>query len=549
MSRNESSDDSTELALLDVVRQFEDEPVFAIPRILSMVCRGVGAKAGRILLLSAETGQLEPVAWFPEPAEGQADTTSAWPTLDLADYPTTPTWDDALYRSPAVRSETVVGAVELDGAEGTPRDRLLIEAVTGILPMARANRSLHTGLIHVPPIPDVDGDEGAFRSEVHAYLDAHTRTALTCVFAVDQNADVAPLFGPPDPVMAQALENPDLGIRVLDAALAAPSVAYLGQPGLPGVVDATLIGHRPTTPLDDTPGNRATGHQPAEETRYVLLAGFGFRYRPSPAEITVLRYSLGLAAHLHGIYEHIHDVAGRLGQVAEIGSAITGLEISQKARHHAFTQIDLAQHLLADLSAPSSQALVDDISLALGHIHTDLVEIKNATRAPGRERIATFLKPLWLSACAQVRHRLGSRIRVHYDGPDVEVIAAPDWFRQVFLNLLLNSADAFGNGGRQGRIVLQIDRPSIGSGMVRMTYSDTARGIMPQHFLDCEVGDGVDLRHRIFLPGVTSKDGGSGWGLHVCRSILRAHHGSIELEDGRRGASFRISLPVAGGSS
>lgn len=534
-----------ENALLECVRQFEDEPTFAIPRLLNLTCRGVSASAGRVLLLAADSGRLETVAIHPDSGDDAAVITVFGPaSTDPASYPRSRQVDEPLVRFPATRNGLVIGAVEVEMPRPTAEDLLFLETVAEVLPMARANQALHAGLIDIPAIPDTDGDEAAFQSDVHRYLDAHTRTALTCVFAVDQRAEVSVIFGPPDQAMMDALQDDQLSLRVLEAALAAPSVDFVGEPALPGIVDATLISHRP----GDAAATTAAASM-SEDLTYVLLAGFSFRYRPSPAEIAVLTFSVGLASHLHATYDHVHHVAGRLGQVAEIGSAITGLEISQKARHHAFTQIDLAQHLLADLAKSTSHATVERISLALNSVHADLIEIKNATRAPERDLLPTRLKPLWLSACSQVRHRLGNRIRVHYDGPDVEVMAAPDWFRQVFLNLLLNSADAFGPGGRQGRIVLQVDRTSIPSGVVRMTYSDTAGGIMPQHFLECDVAEGMALHQRIFQPGVTSKAGGSGWGLHVCRSILRAHDGSIELEDGRRGVSFRLSLPTTEGQA
>jgi signal transduction histidine kinase len=195
--------------------------------------------------------------------------------------------------------------------------------------------------------------------------------------------------------------------------------------------------------------------------------------------------------------------------------------------------------------------MLDQLGRTLQRVAVDLDEMRRATRVPERERVPTSLRDIWDKACAQVRWRLSQRrVKLTYDGPDVQVVAAPDWFLQVFLNLLLNSADAFDAADRRsGRIVLKVHPHSQETQNVTMTYSDDATGVLPQHFLSCDVADDVELPERIFLPGVTSKVGGSGWGLYVCRSIIRAHLGSISLDRSRSGAAFSISIPLAGRSS
>jgi two-component system sensor histidine kinase DctS len=61
-------------------------------------------------------------------------------------------------------------------------------------------------------------------------------------------------------------------------------------------------------------------------------------------------------------------------------------------------------------------------------------------------------------------------------------------------------------------------------------------------------GAGIDeeARSRIFDAFYSSKAEGMGMGLAICRSILEAHHGRIELLDGplHGGACFRFWIPV-----
>ena len=61
-------------------------------------------------------------------------------------------------------------------------------------------------------------------------------------------------------------------------------------------------------------------------------------------------------------------------------------------------------------------------------------------------------------------------------------------------------------------------------------------------------GDGVpeEARERLFDPFVTTKPGGLGLGLSICRSVVEAHGGAIRHQgNGGRGAVFAFTLPGA----
>jgi two-component system sensor kinase FixL len=71
------------------------------------------------------------------------------------------------------------------------------------------------------------------------------------------------------------------------------------------------------------------------------------------------------------------------------------------------------------------------------------------------------------------------------------------------------------------------------SGTARVEITDTGPGIQPEQF------------RRLFQSFFTTKHGGMGIGLAMCRSIIEAHGGTIEaanLPSG--GACFRFTLPV-----
>jgi PAS domain S-box-containing protein len=126
-------------------------------------------------------------------------------------------------------------------------------------------------------------------------------------------------------------------------------------------------------------------------------------------------------------------------------------------------------------------------------------------------------------------------VRDYGEAPLVD--ASANRLEQVFLNLLLNAAQALPDGdperdeirvrlyGDQQRVVAEI--------------TDTGSGV-PEHVVG-----------RIFEPFFTTKPVGvgTGLGLPICRSILTAHGGTIEVDSRpNEGATFRIVLPASSSS-
>lgn len=110
-----------------------------------------------------------------------------------------------------------------------------------------------------------------------------------------------------------------------------------------------------------------------------------------------------------------------------------------------------------------------------------------------------------------------------------KTLCLPGHLNQVFLNLLLNAAQAIAD---QGRITVQSD---AAGNEIRIRISDNGCGI-PAGNLD-----------RIFDPFFTTREVGSGTGLGltVCRDIVQAHGGRIEVESKVGvGTTFTVYLPV-----
>jgi signal transduction histidine kinase len=105
--------------------------------------------------------------------------------------------------------------------------------------------------------------------------------------------------------------------------------------------------------------------------------------------------------------------------------------------------------------------------------------------------------------------------------------------QQVVLNLIVNAIQAMSSPS-VGRRELWISIENIASEGVRIGVRDTGPGLSS------------DILPRLFEPFYTTKPGGMGMGLKICRSIIEAHGGRLwatgcELQ----GALFQFTIPVS----
>lgn len=101
-------------------------------------------------------------------------------------------------------------------------------------------------------------------------------------------------------------------------------------------------------------------------------------------------------------------------------------------------------------------------------------------------------------------------------------------FKQVFLNLLINSIQAMEQGGSIRVTGQYLDDAEE----VELVFADTGPGI-PEH-----------LKEKVFDPFFTTKDAGTGLGLSVVHRIVEAQGGRVYLEDTPGGGvQVRLIIP------
>ena len=115
------------------------------------------------------------------------------------------------------------------------------------------------------------------------------------------------------------------------------------------------------------------------------------------------------------------------------------------------------------------------------------------------------------------------------NGPAVTLSVDPDQLEQLLINLLRNAVEATMESGGAVSVGWELQE-----GRLRLHVDDD--------------GPGVSNPANLFVPFFTTKPGGSGIGLALCRQIAEAHGGTLTLENKQPGPGCRatLMLPIDG---
>jgi signal transduction histidine kinase len=165
----------------------------------------------------------------------------------------------------------------------------------------------------------------------------------------------------------------------------------------------------------------------------------------------------------------------------------------------------------------------------------DLSRLESGDVPLRREEIA--LEPLVSEVMSEIEvSRSGRRVELRRDIPDdlPSVFADRERIHQVLFNLLDNAVRFTSEGGL---VTVSADRHN---GAVDVHVADTGSGIAQEHL--------PRLFERFYRvdPARSQKEGGTGIGLAIARSVVEAHGGRIWAESRPgQGSVFTFELPVA----
>lgn len=164
-------------------------------------------------------------------------------------------------------------------------------------------------------------------------------------------------------------------------------------------------------------------------------------------------------------------------------------------------------------------------------------DLRMLSRPPHEERLTLVdLKAAVEAAVHMAQHEIKGRARLTQTYEDTFwVEACESRLAQLFLNLLINAAQAIPESGAEAEHEIRVTVRKGPGGRAIVEVSDTGSGIAASN-LD-----------RIFDPFFTTKPVGlgTGLGLAVCHGIVRSLGGDIAVaSELGRGTTFRVSLPL-----
>jgi signal transduction histidine kinase len=238
------------------------------------------------------------------------------------------------------------------------------------------------------------------------------------------------------------------------------------------------------------------------------------------------------------------EAMDRFGTVAEIASAV-----AHEIRNPLAGIRTMAQSVHENmLAGDGNREYLVRIIRQVDRLNDILKEFFAYARLPKPKRSSCSLFGIIQEVKALVEKSLQDRrvaLFEDYQPGMADLYVDPDQIQQVILNLLLNAAEAIGQGGEislAARLARNHDLVIFGHQNPRL-IGRTDLAMMT--FRDNGPGMRQDVVERIFEPFFTTKTGGTGLGLSIVHRIVEANDGAIFVNSGEGvGTVFTLFLPV-----
>ncbi|GAB6180492.1 ATP-binding protein [Desulfotomaculum defluvii] len=270
----------------------------------------------------------------------------------------------------------------------------------------------------------------------------------------------------------------------------------------------------------------------------------------------VERLKQGLQQMEGDIHHLLPEMSGELGQVAQ---AVNRMAVGLVEKERLEDQLRQSEHLIAlgrlatgvahELRNPIG--IIKTLAELMKHEYSQVSGIEEFTRAIDEQvdrqniviqELLDFGRPTKvsikdclvndllkgvLSFSEAMLRKQKIKVNLDLDNQLPKIMADTEKLKQVFVNLIVNAAEAMPSGGR-------VDITTrLKDDMVTITFTDT--------------GDGISLeeKSRIFDPFYTTKESGTGLGLSISFQSIKLHGGNIEVDSNPgMGTTFIIQLPV-----
>ena len=233
--------------------------------------------------------------------------------------------------------------------------------------------------------------------------------------------------------------------------------------------------------------------------------------------------------------------AERLASMGTL-SATVAHEINNPLTY-VLANLELAAAKLTDplMTVPKAREIAESVTLAregAGRVAHIVRGLKVFSRQDHDRAEPTDVRLALDRAIDMADNTIRHRARLVRSVSDVPLVFANELrLNQVFVNLLLNAAQAIPEGHRDTNEI-----------RVRAWLDDSKSAVIVE-IEDTGAGMALDVKARIFEPFFTTKPIGigTGLGLSICHGIVHGLGGSIDVESRPgEGTTFRVHLPASG---
>ena len=293
--------------------------------------------------------------------------------------------------------------------------------------------------------------------------------------------------------------------RAGEALLGQPSKRVIGTPATELRLQETLSGIAPRTLELNHPGGtgrwelrRTVVRQEGHPLRLIILSDLSRALREEERQAwkRIIRV---LSHEINNSLAPIKSIAGSLQNLTRRGSLPPDL----------------------DADVESGLKVIAGRAESLGRFMASYAQL---ARLP-EPRLAAVEVNALVRRIVAIETRLEVGVRA---GPDLTVQADADQLEQLLINLVRNAVDA-----------------SLETkGQVEVSWSVIGNRL---HVVVADEGPGLPVdTDNLFVPFYTTKPGGSGIGLALCRQIAEGHGGTLMLENAPegKGARARLRIPV-----
>jgi PAS domain S-box-containing protein len=224
-------------------------------------------------------------------------------------------------------------------------------------------------------------------------------------------------------------------------------------------------------------------------------------------------------------------------KLATVGTLAAG--VVHEINNPATSVLGLLDMMTDLLDGPRDEALLEQVVVLAGrareqtrHLCEIVGSLKGFARMDAEDFVPADVNAVLDAALVMVHHETRHKARIEKDYASLPgIMGHPGRLQQLFVNLLVNAAQAMDEAPARNRITV---RTRLEEDYVRVEVEDTGSGIP-----DAVLGNIFDPFFTTKAPGV-----GTGLGLPICHEIVRQHGGEIGVES-REGEGTRFFLTLS----